>query len=283
MHFITAIGYDDNGYIYANDPNKSSHPRKQHQDKFKSCLKQAFIFWPEVREPEPEPQKNTEEIIDKVLSENKTTSTGTKIIDISRYNKTINWDKAAPELALVIIKASGLYSNGADTQYANNVKGAVSHGIPFHVYHYLYSKTEAEAKRDAGLFYKTVADQKLMPLCWVLDCESGWGIEDSKAVNIAGIFEEELRRLAGKNIRVGIYIANNKYKTWKFDYDHFDYVWIPKYGKNDGTIAGSSKPAYKCDLWQYTSHGEISGIDHDVDLNVIMEDGKGLDWLIRKN
>lgn len=44
-HFVTAIGYDSDGYIYANDPNKSSAPRKQHQDKFKSCMKQAFIFW----------------------------------------------------------------------------------------------------------------------------------------------------------------------------------------------------------------------------------------------
>lgn len=45
-HFVTAIGYDSDGYIYANDPNKSSAPRKQKQDKFKSCMKQAFIFWP---------------------------------------------------------------------------------------------------------------------------------------------------------------------------------------------------------------------------------------------
>lgn len=45
-HFVTAIGYDTKGYIYANDPNKSSAPRKQKQDKFKSCMKQAFIFWP---------------------------------------------------------------------------------------------------------------------------------------------------------------------------------------------------------------------------------------------
>lgn len=45
-HFVTAIGYDSDGYIYANDPNKSSAPRKQKQDKFDSCMKQAFIFWP---------------------------------------------------------------------------------------------------------------------------------------------------------------------------------------------------------------------------------------------
>lgn len=44
-HFITAIGVDGT-YIYANDPNKSAHPRKQAHAKFKKCMKQAFIFWP---------------------------------------------------------------------------------------------------------------------------------------------------------------------------------------------------------------------------------------------
>lgn len=44
-HFITAIGVDSNGYIYANDPNKSAAPRKQLDTKFAKCMKQAFIFW----------------------------------------------------------------------------------------------------------------------------------------------------------------------------------------------------------------------------------------------
>ena len=44
-HFITAIGVDGT-YIYANDPNKSAHPRKQKHAKFQKCMKQAFIFWP---------------------------------------------------------------------------------------------------------------------------------------------------------------------------------------------------------------------------------------------
>ncbi len=43
-HFITVVGVDDS-YIYANDPNKTAHPRKQKHDKFKLCMKQAFIYW----------------------------------------------------------------------------------------------------------------------------------------------------------------------------------------------------------------------------------------------
>ncbi len=43
-HFIVAVGCDDK-YIYANDPNKKTRPRKQEIAKFKTCMKQAFIFW----------------------------------------------------------------------------------------------------------------------------------------------------------------------------------------------------------------------------------------------
>lgn len=43
-HFIVAVGCDDK-YIYANDPNKKTVPRKQEIAKFKQCMKQAFIFW----------------------------------------------------------------------------------------------------------------------------------------------------------------------------------------------------------------------------------------------
>lgn len=46
--FVVVVGYGD-GYIYAFDPCKRQHPRKQQEDKFKQCLKQAFIFWPFIQ------------------------------------------------------------------------------------------------------------------------------------------------------------------------------------------------------------------------------------------
>lgn len=45
-HYIVAIGFDDAGNIYANDPNSKTVPRKQQEKKFEVCMKQAFIFWP---------------------------------------------------------------------------------------------------------------------------------------------------------------------------------------------------------------------------------------------
>ena len=191
---------------------------------------------------------------------------GRVILDISKHQGHIDWDALATQLALVIIKASGLYGNGRDPYYERNVTEAVAHKIPFHAYCFLYCVTEVQAKRDAKLFFDTVKAAGKWPLFWVLDCESGWGIADSKAPSIAGIFEDELRRLAREQgpgeIRVAIYAAQEKYKSWAFDYGHFAYVWIPGYGEK-------YKPPMPCDIWQYTSKGTLPGISGNFDLNVL--------------
>ena len=188
------------------------------------------------------------------------------IADVSKHQGKINWDRSAPHLAFCIIKASGLYGNGSDPYYAYNVEGAVAHGIPFHSYHFLYCVTEVQAKRDAKLFFDTVKAGGHWPLFWVLDCESQWGIKDNQAAPIARIFEDELRRLAKEqgpgDIRVALYVAQEKYHDWAFDYGHYDYIWIPGYGEK-------FKPPMTCDIWQYTSKGTLPGISKNVDLNVL--------------
>lgn len=191
------------------------------------------------------------------------------ICDVSKHQGVINWDKLAPKLDFVVIKASGKYANGADPYYASNVAGAVSHGVPFHAFHFLYCLTEAQAKRDAALFYNTVKSQGHMPLFWVLDCEKGWGIPRTKAKTIAETFEAELRRLVGKSIRVALYIGHDKYKEYAMNYSRYAYIWIPRYGRNDGTVENSIFPDHPCDLWQFTSRGKAPGINTNVDLDIL--------------
>lgn len=200
------------------------------------------------------------------------------IADVNKSQGKIDWDTLAPVLDFVIIKASGLYKNNGDPYYAHNVAGAVSHGVPFHVFHFLYCQTDAEARRDAGLFYRMVAEQAHWPLFWVLDCEAEWGIAYSKARHIAEVFEDELRRLCRETgpgeIRVALYIGHNRYREFALDYSRYSYIWIPRYGSNDGTIESSIKPSYTCDLWQYTSKGVLPGIKGigRVDLSVLNSD-----------
>jgi len=256
-HYICIWKYDAT-YVYANDPASSSRKKQKWAD-FQEQRKQFFCFFQNNDDaPTTTPTTDT--------TTPTTTERGEKICDVSRFKGVIDWDKLAPELAFVIIKASGLYRNGSDTQYANNVRGAVAHGVPFHVYSYLYCLTEDEAKRDAKLYFDTVKAGGHWPLFWVLDMEAGWGIADKDAPHIAQVFEDELRRLCREQgpgeIRVAAYVANQKYDDWAIDYSHFEYIWIPKYS--------TKPPTHPCDMWQYTSTGTIAGVSGDVDLDVLM-------------
>jgi peptidoglycan hydrolase-like protein with peptidoglycan-binding domain len=67
---------------------------------------------------------------------------------------------------------------------------------------------------------------------------------------------------------VAVYIGHHLYKSWALDYGRYAYVWIPRYGSNNGKP--QTPPDYPCDIWQYTSKGNLPGISGDVDLDRLM-------------
>lgn len=82
----------------------------------------------------------------------------------------------------------------------------------------------------------------------------------------AQAFIDELRRLGAK--KVGLYIAHHMYAPFGMANVNCDFVWIPRYGGN--------KPAYPCDIWQYTETGNVAGIGK-CDLNKLIGN-KPLAW-----
>ena len=190
---------------------------------------------------------------------------GGMICDVAKYQGLIDWAKLAPALDFVVIKASG---KEKDPYCDRNIAGAKQYGVPWHAYHFLYCTTIGKAQQEARLFSESVGDNT--PLFWVLDCEKASGIKAADARTLCEAFEAELRRLRGDDIRVAVYIANELYKSWALDYSRYAYVWIPRYGSNDGTVEGSIIPDHPCDMWQYTSRGKAPGISDRVDLNKLM-------------
>lgn len=268
MHFITAIGFDDAGYIYANDPNKSEAPRKQHQDKFKNCLKQAFIFWPKDMSP-----KKENEPVEPASDDKQQDVVDGAIIDISYHQGKIDFDKLKSKVSLVIVRAA--CGSDLDTKFDEYAEAMNKRKIPFGVYCYSYAGTVEKAKDEAQKIVKYASTYN--PLFYVMDAE------ESKLTNVTiKAFAKELRALGIE--RIGCYVAHNHYKD--YDYDSlrslFNFTWIPRYGSNDGTIAGSTKPKYICDLWQYTSTGKIAGITGNADMNTITGQGKVLNWFLNK-
>lgn len=253
-HFITVRGYDDT-YIYANDPNKSTTPRKQATTKFQKCIKQAFIFWPKKEEPQLETNLNG------------------KIIDISKHQGDIDFSKLKSEVSLIIARAS--CGSDKDIKIDEYIKEMEKYNIPYGVYCYSYAGTVEKAIDEANKMIAYMKNYK--PKFYVIDAE-----EERLTTETITAFINELRKLTNK--KVGCYVAHNRYKTYKYDTikQLFDFTWIPRYGNNDGTISGATKPAYDCDLWQYTSVGKISGIKGNVDFNILINNEKPIQWFLNE-
>lgn len=269
-HFIVARGCDDT-YIYANDPNKEETPRKQDSKKFAKCLKQAFIFWPKAEETKIEIKGEPPIIEDLPEVKELDLVLDGKIIDISKHQGNIDFKKLQPKVSLVI--ARGSCGSDKDIKIDEYAKKMNKYKIPFGVYCYSYAGTKEKAIDEAKKLVEYTKDYN--PLFYVLDAE-----EARLTTDTIKAFIKEIRKHTDK--RIGCYVAHNRYTAYKYDTlkDLFDFTWIPRYGKNNGTVAGGTKPAYECDLWQYTSTGKIDGINGNVDMNILMNDKKDLKWFL---
>ena len=237
-------------------------------------MKQAFIFWPEAKE-----ETDPFERVDDGLSTGPDTpalTRGSAIIDISKWQPTVNYDKFVKATALIILRAGYRGTGGGikiDQCFVKHADALKQRGIPFGVYFYSIATNTSMAREEARMFYKWAKDYN--PLFWALDVEKNEITHDAIAA-----FADELRKLNLK--RIGCYVAHNLYQKYGYDTlrSLFDFTWIPRYGKNDGTIEGSTKPKFDCDLWQYPSTGKVAGISGNVDVNIITGTGKTLAWFL---
>lgn len=205
------------------------------------------------------------------------------IVDISKYEPSnqIEWPTFSKNLDLLIVRVQ-YGSNAPDTEYVNHVANAKQFGVPFMSYAFpeFVSVNDARVEaRDAA----TREDKE--SLAMIIDIEP----ESDKQGNPVGIaklaqsdrlegikaFVDELRNQHEK--KVGAYISNQIYQAWGLDtiINIFDFVWIPRYGVNNG--APSTKPDFPCDLWQYTSEGHVPGYAGPLDLSTLNGD-KSLEW-----
>lgn len=278
LHFITAIGFDDT-YIYANDPNSKTIPRKQAASKFQKCMKRAFLFWPTVKESEPEPEPEPSigtpaPALEPATPATPSGATGDKIIDISKWQGKINFDKVAKEVAFVIARAG--VGSDPDPKFDEYAKAMKDRNIPFGVYCYSYAGDAAKARDEAQKLVQRTA--KYNPLFWVMDAE-----EAKITTEAIRTFANELRNQGAE--RIGCYCAHHRYKEYNYDSlrSLWNFTWIPCYGSNNGTIEGSKKPSYICDLWQYTSTAKVAGISGNCDVSVITGQGKSLEWFLNND
>ena len=278
-HFICAWKYDKT-YIYCNDP-ASSKRTKQKLTEFVKERKQFFCFYPnpavhkvaQAAAVAAQIASTVAEAAEVALTVEPAPEAvrGSAIIDISKWQGKIDFDKLKPEVALVIARAG--CGSDPDVKFDEYAEAMIARDIPFGVYCYSYAGTVEKARDEAKKLVSRAS--KYNPLFYVMDAE------ESKITDAAiAAFADELVKQGAK--RIGCYVAHNHYKDYGFDSLRklWDFVWIPRYGKNNGTLDGSIKPNFLCDLWQFTSTGKIAGISGNVDMNVVTGDGHTLEWLL---
>ena len=80
-------------------------------------------------------------------------------------------------------------------------------------------------------------------------------------------FRAKLASLGAKNI--GIYVGVYFMEEHSISIDNHSAIWIPSYGTNSGYYESAPKTDLSYDLHQYTSHGNLGGFEHHLDLNLI--------------
>lgn len=181
------------------------------------------------------------------------------IIDISHHQlpSKIDYDKLAKQVKLVIVRTQ-YGSRTIDRHYKTHHKEFKKRGVPTAAYAWVRGVSIKDMEVEATDFYNRT--KEFEPTFWFLDVEEKSMKDMRTGVNA---YLKKLRELGAKNI--GVYIGHHLYKSFNLNVDEFDAVWIPHYGKNDGTH--NSKPSYPCDLHQYTDKGRLDGYDGYLDLN----------------
>jgi GH25 family lysozyme M1 (1,4-beta-N-acetylmuramidase) len=180
------------------------------------------------------------------------------IADLSKWQGTIDFGKLKNQVDFVILRVQAGYTS-VDSKYKEYVAGCKTNGIPFGTYAYFKGvsipDSLAEAKSSLELMDP---DSKFFAL----------DIEENCNRDLVGTGQAFIDYLKNKGIqKVGLYSGESFFNTHNLGAIRGDFVWIAKYGSNDGQQ--HTKPSVACDLWQYTSVGHLDGIAGNVDLNVL--------------
>lgn len=190
-------------------------------------------------------------------------------IDVSRYNKEIDWEKVADdgiEYAIIRCGYRGSSSGSLvlDSYFKDNCLGAIKAGIPIGVYFFSQAVNETEAIEEASMVIEECKLYKIdLPI--FIDSESAGG--RGRADNLSkddrtAVTKAFCETITNSGYEAGVYASRNWWNK-RLDADKLTayHAWLAEY---------TDEPGYDgyYDYWQYTSKGTVKGIETRVDLNV---------------
>ncbi len=188
-------------------------------------------------------------------------------IDVSKWNQNVDWNKVKEAgVQFVIIRCGYRGSKTGvlveDPYFRQNIKEAKEAGLKVGVYFFTQAINQAEAVEEASMVLSLTEGYELdYPI--FIDTEGSGGRADTlDAVTRTAVCEAFCETVEQAGQEAGVYASRNWYYNNVDDDVLSRYtIWVAEYRK---------EPLYtgRYDIWQYTSSGQIDGIDGRVDLNL---------------
>ena len=183
-------------------------------------------------------------------------------MDVSRYQGLVNWPAVAGagiQFAMVRIGSSNGGAAYVDPYFQRNVQGAHDAGLKVGAYYFTYAKTRDQVNTELETFLMALASLRQAYTVFV----------DVGSNQLTGLGRQPLTEL----VRYAMDILNQSgwlpgyYTYTAFAQQYLDTqalaaypVWIADYRSYVG-YSGSY------DLWQYSSTGQVAGVEGNVDLD----------------
>lgn len=199
-------------------------------------------------------------------------------IDVSSHQGEIDWERVAQEgIRFVFVRGNTWDKENwdyiIDSRFEENVREAYEHGIKVGVYLYSYAINFEEAKREIDFFFDSPEMKRLQEdsipfdLPVFIDVEHSVLIEKIPDNTVrTDLLEYSMELIKNKGYETGFYtyeaFASSYLDMKRLIDDGYDF-WIANYN-------GGYEENYIPQIWQYTGKGKVSGIDTDVDLNIVL-------------
>lgn len=183
-----------------------------------------------------------------------------KVIDVSYHNGKIDWEAIKDASIHAIIRCG--YGDDAytqdDKQYQYNISECERLDIPFGLYLYSYATSWEQIKSEVSHTLRLAEGHQLSYPIYFDSEEPG---TENVSQTFAEYFCQEIEK---QGYWAGIYASDSWFQNNMSTVNSWFTKWVARYS--------SSSPKTECDMWQFTSSGEINGISGNVDISECYRD-----------
>ena len=194
-----------------------------------------------------------------------------KVVDVSYYQKDVNWDLFASESDCYgVILRLGYYET-LDKKFERNISELKRLNIPYGIYLYSYSVNKEDAIKEANFTINMIDKYDINPTLGIYYDIESWSRKDKKSSSISKdmydiiitTYIDMVSNYVENKYKVKVY-SGRWYAMNKFNSLGKSYVdWVAEYNK-------TCKYDDNYSMWQFTSKGSVPGINGNVDISYIL-------------